>query len=217
MSQDEDTILLLLWDRLLDAGDVILDSGALVSPIFWLCVLASLSFKVYYIQPRLERYCKSTSTDRERQKQRRLQATLQDPLLRKGLENRLARAYEGDRSKVLEHLQRLEERSTRPLDYRDILEETKGEEKVEAANQLFYGTIVLSLLLLLMQNLSADKNYSPWKQNEVPFDYFGINSHPIFPSGVYTFCLVHFIHSLHQMTQRKTVWKNIQENDLLLV
>lgn len=213
---DDDGLSRLAWDCwqwLLDIMDMIFDeSRAIWHLSYWLFVATSFAIKCYWIQPKLEAHCKKTFAKRELARRKRLQATLQDPVLRQAITARIKKACQGDMEQVRQSLQRMEERASQPVvddkcDSEGGLLSTKGEEKVEAAKHILMGTTYVSIALILYHSFFYSSVVEVISLSDHGYGYE--KSHDLsnrLPVGEYVFCLLHLAHSYRswgQKTSRK--------------
>lgn len=147
------------WDLsyiALDSAECL--ASRLLSLTFWLLLVATMVLKQHVLLPRLEQHYKKTHAVRAQRRKRRLRDTLNDPVLALNLEEQLLRRWDiqGDRTKMLEAMQQIREMSEDTADAGEDSEKggatTKGQEKYEAANAIFYGTIFASILLFSIAN-----------------------------------------------------------------
>lgn len=151
------------WDlanSALDSAECL--ASRLLSLSFWLTLVATLMLKQCVLLPRLEQHYKKTHAARAQRRKRRLRETLNDPVLALHMEEQLLRRrdIQGDRTKMLEAMQQIREMSQQDTADGDDQDDewgkggatTKGQEKYEAANAIFYGTLLVSILLFSIAN-----------------------------------------------------------------
>mmetsp|Transcript_12325 Transcript_12325/g.18924 ORF Transcript_12325/g.18924 Transcript_12325/m.18924 type:complete len:252 (-) Transcript_12325:246-1001(-) len=147
-----DSFLIDLWESLLDFRDIVISGLFAEDAIsFWVVVFATIGLKRIFFRPCLEKKYKSSFARRQRLKQRRLRDTLNDPILVLGLEKRLDRQFDGNRKQVLEAMNQLRTKSEREVTDDD---DSRGEEKRQAASVILRGTLAFCLFFIHFQSFA---------------------------------------------------------------
>ncbi|KAI2510639.1 hypothetical protein MHU86_3750 [Fragilaria crotonensis] len=161
---------------------------------------ATLLIKRYFFRPVLESHLKKKYAERLRSRRRRLQELLCDQMLLAGLERELERRYNGDKRRVMTDLENL-----RLLAETDVIEEhdnTKGDEKHQAAYVLLIGTSMLSVVVLLSlalcnlilhMGMDFDSAVTIQLRQDLCGDMQTVDV--FLPYATYAFLLVHFVDS----------------------
>ena len=161
---------------------------------------ATLLIKRYFFRPVFESHLKKKYAARLRSRSRRLQDLLCDQMLLAGLERQLERRYNGDKRRVMTDLENL-----RLLAETEVIEEqdnTKGDEKHQAAYVLLVGTSMLSVVVLLSFSvynliLHMGMDFDSALTWQLRRDLCGdMQTVDVFlPYATYAFLFVHFVDS----------------------
>ena len=159
---------------------------------------ATLIIKRYFFRPVLESHLKKKYAAHLHSRRHRLHDLLSDPMLLVGLERELERRYNGDKQRVsldLENLRLLAETQVT-----EVYEDTKGDEKEQAAYVMLIGTAILSVLILLLfsiynlfvqMRMDFEAAFMLQLKQDLCGDKQTVDS--FFPYATYVFLLFHFV------------------------